>query len=160
MIGEEFDKRRHFGFMLDNAAREIKKAVGRGVIEMGEVPCNLKNAWLVGYIERQSNPVFQKDLEKTFHFPKSTLADMIQCLEKSGYLAKAPVDTDARKKQIVVTEKGKNFSTLAEKEIMAVEDYITRGIPEDQIDLLVEIFEKIQQNAKDYKSYVELKKED
>ena len=160
MVGEEFDKRRHLGFMLDSAAREIKKAVGRGIVEHDETPCNLKNAWLVGYIERQEDPVFQKDLEKTFHFPKSTLADMVQSLEKSGYLAKAPVDSDARKKQIVVTEAGKNFSTLAEKEIMAVDDYITRGIPEDQIDLMMEIFEKVLQNAKDYKSYVELKKED
>lgn len=160
MVGEEFDKRRHLGFMLDCAAREIKKAVGRGVTEYDEVPCNLKNAWLVGYIERQTDPVFQKDLEKTFHFPKSTLADMIQALEKCGYLAKAPVDGDARKKQIVVTEKGKRFSTIAENEIMAVDDYITRGIPEEQIDLMVEIFEKVQQNARDYKSYLDDKKED
>ena len=107
MRKRDFDNRIHLGFVLDCASREIRNAVSRGIIANSEgQQCNMKYGWLLGYLDRQEDPVFQKDLEKTFHFPKSTLADMIQYLDKSGFIAKVPVDGDGRKKQIVVTEAG------------------------------------------------------
>ena len=156
----DFDSRRHLGFMFDCTSREIRKAVNRGVIEIDAENCNVKNGWLLGFLERQTEPVYQKDLEKIFHFPKSTLADMIQSLEKSGYIAKVPVDGDGRKKQIIVTEAGKRFNDLAESQILAVDDYITSDIPPEQIEIVVEVLEKMRKNAMDYKSYVEEKKEE
>lgn len=157
---DNFDSSRHLGFLCDCTSREIKKAVGRGVSDKNAESCNVNQGWLVGYLERQTEPVFQKDLEKIFHFPKSTLADMVQCLEKSGYIAKAPVDGDGRKKQIIVTEKGKRFNDLAETQIMAVDEYIVKDIPPEHIDILVEVLEKMRKNAEEYKAYVEIKKED
>ena len=156
----DFDSRRHLGFLCDCTAREIKKAVGRGVTEINADTCNVKNGWLLGFLERQTEPVFQKDLEKIFHFPKSTLADMIQMLEKAGYIAKVPVDGDGRKKQIVVTEEGKKYVNMTESQILAVDDYIVKDISPEDMDKLVEILEKLRKNAQDYKSYVEINKED
>lgn len=157
---DDFDSRRHLGFLFDCTSREIKKAVSRGVVENNADNCNVKNGWLLGFLERQTEPVFQKDLEKMFHFPKSTLADMIQMFEKSGYIAKVPVDGDGRKKQIIVTEEGKQFNSIAESQIMAVDEYISRDIPPEHIELLVEVLEKMRKNAEEYKAYVEIKKED
>ncbi len=160
MIQREFDERVHLGFLFDCVAREIKSAVKRGVNESSEGASNMKHGWMLGYLLRQEGPIFQSDLEKTFHFPKSTLADMIQYFEKQGYIAKVPVDGDGRKKQIVVTEEGKRFNQIAETQIMAVDDYITQGITKEQLDLLVNALETMRKNAADYKSYIELKKED
>lgn len=160
MIDKEFDGKLHLGFLLDCVARETRNAVNRGVIETNDGQCNMKYGWLLGFLQKQTEPVFQKDLEKTFHFPKSTLADMVQYLEKSGYIAKVPVDTDARKKQIVVTEKGQRFNELAMSQIMAVDEYISQDISPEHIDMLVQVLEKMRENAKNYKSYIELKKED
>ena len=160
MKKKEFDERVHLGFLFDCVAREIKSAVKRGVDESSGGQLTMKHGWMLGYLERQEGPVFQSDLEKTFHFPKSTLADMIQYFEKQGYIAKVPVDGDGRKKQIIVTEEGKRFNQIAEGQIMAVDDYVTEGIPEEQIKLLVETLETMRKNAADYKSYIKLKKED
>ena len=158
---KDFDDKLHLGFLLECASREIRNAVSRGVIATNEgQQCNMKYGWMLGYLERQEEPVFQKDLEKTFHFPKSTLADMIQYLEKSGFIAKVPVDGDGRKKQIVVTEAGKDFTNLAEAQITAVDEYISQDIPPEQIAMLAEVLEKLRKNAEDYKSYIELKKEE
>lgn len=157
---EDFDSRRHLGFLFDCTSREIKKAIGRGFSEKNEDICNFKNGWLLGFLERQTEPMFQKDLEKLFHFPKSTLADMIQMFEKSGYIAKVPVNGDGRKKQIVVTDAGKQFNRAAEAQIMAVDDYISKDIPPEQIELLVEVLEKMRKNAQEYKSHIQITKED
>ncbi|MCR4568568.1 MAG: MarR family transcriptional regulator [Pseudobutyrivibrio sp.] len=157
MIKKDFDSMRHLGFLFDGTSREIKKAVSRGVIENNEGhQCNMKIGWLLGYLDRQEDAVFQKDLEKTLHLPKSTLADMIQELEKSGFIRKVPVNSDGRKKQIVLTEVGKKFTNMAENQIIAVDEYITKGISEEQIELVVEVLEKMRQNAMNYKSYIDL----
>ena len=99
-------------------------------------------------------------MEKVFHFPKSTLADIIQSLEKDGFIAKAPVDGDGRKKQIVVTEKGAKFTENAEAQILEVEDFITEGINPEEFDITIKVLEQIIENARSYKSHTTIKKED
>jgi DNA-binding MarR family transcriptional regulator len=107
------------------------------------------------------NPVTQaKDLENIFHFPKSTLADIIQLLENEGLIEKVPFDGDGRKKQIIVTEKGLKFNQATEGQIMEVEDFITKDISSEELETVSRVLEKMQQNARNYKSYIKLKKED
>ena len=156
----EFDSKKHIGFLCESVGRETKKAVGRGIKSLDIDVCSSKHGWIIGYFMRQTEPIFQKDLEKVFHFPKSTLADLIQILEKDGLIEKVPVDGDGRKKQIVVTEKGKEFNQTTEAEIMKVEDYITKDISEEEMELVVNVLEKMRENARSYKSNIELKKED
>lgn len=160
MITKEFDSRTHIGFLCDCISREVKRAVNRGISELDVETCSTKHGWLLGYFVRQTEPIFQKDLEKIFHFPKSTLADMIQSLEKDGLIAKAPVDGDGRKKQIIVTEKGLKFDNAAEAQIMAVEDFISGDISEEELNTVVNVLEKMIKNARNYKANIEIQKED
>ena len=160
MSSKEFDNKTHIGFLCGSIGREVKDAIHRGACDNKMDLCTTKNGWLIGYFVRQKEPIFQKDLEKIFHFPKSTLADMIQTLERDGLIAKVPVDGDGRKKQIVVTDKGMEFNHLIESQILEVEEYVTKDISEEEIATVIRVLEKMQQNAREYKSYVELKKED
>ena len=43
---------------------------------------------------------------------------------------------------------------------MEVEDYITKDISDEELDMVIKVLDKMQKNAKDYKSYIKLKKED
>lgn len=160
METREFDSKTHIGFKCECISREMRNAVFRGVCTDDSDTCSIKHGWLLGYLVRQSEPVFQKDLEKLFHFPKSTLADIIQSLEKDGFIAKAPVDGDGRKKQIVVTDKGLKFNENAEAKILEVEDFITQGINPEEFDITVRVLDQIIENARSYKSQKTLKKED
>ena len=160
METREFDSKTHIGFLCGCISREMKNAVFRGACGDDTDNCDIKHGWLLGYLVRQSEPVFQKDLEKVFHFPKSTLADIIQSLEKDGLIAKAPVDGDGRKKQIVVTEKGAKFTENAEAQILEVEDFITEGINPEEFDITIKVLEQIIENARSYKSHTTIKKED
>ena len=160
METREFDSKTHIGFKCECISREMRNAIFRGVCTDDSDTCSIKHGWLLGYLVRQSEPVFQKDMEKIFHFPKSTLADIIQSLEKDGLIAKAPVDGDGRKKQIVVTEKGLKFNESAEEMILEVEDFITNGIDPKEFDITVRVLDQIIENARSYKSHKTIKKED
>lgn len=160
METREFDSKAHIGFKCGCINREIKHAIFRGVCGIDADVCSVKNGWMLGYLVRQSQPVFQKDLEAALHFPKSTLADIIQSLEKDGLIKKAPVDGDGRKKQIVVTEKGERFNELTEAQILEVEDYITEGINKEELDTVMKVLDQMIENARNYKSNIGIKKED
>ncbi len=160
MDTKEFDSKTHIGFLCGCIDREVKQAINRGVNEVELDYCSMKHGWLIGYFVRQTEPIFQKDLENVFHFPKSTLADMITLLEKDGLIAKVPVDNDGRKKQIIVTEKGKEFNRITEAKIMEVEDYITKDIDPKDLETVSKVLEHMRTNAMDYKSYIRLQKED
>ena len=154
MKGKDFDARIHIGFLTDAVSRDVRKAVARGMVSTNEDPCAMKHGWLLGYLKRQKDPVYQKDMEKVFHFPKSTLADMIQTLEKAGFIEKVPVDGDGRKKQIIVTEKGLRFNKKAESQIMEVEDFTTHNITDEEIEITIRVLEKMRENAAAYKSEI------
>jgi len=160
MNTKDFDSRTHIAFLCGCLDREVRHAINRGVKENENDTISMKQGWLVGYFIRQTEPIFQKDLEKAFHFPKSTLADIIQALERDGLIEKAPVDGDGRKKQIVVTPKGYKFNEVAESKIIEVEDYITKDISDEDIETVIRVLDTMRQNASDYKSYVKIKKED
>lgn len=50
--------------------------------------------------------VFLKDLEAEFIIRKSSLTEMINSLERKGYIRKSSIDDDGRFKNIIITEKG------------------------------------------------------
>ncbi|SFH93565.1 DNA-binding transcriptional regulator, MarR family [Pseudobutyrivibrio sp. OR37] len=160
MDHKEFDSRTHLGFLCDCLSREVKNAVNRGLSDAKSCSTASKNGWLLAYFVRQTEPIFQKDLEQIFHLPKSTLADIIQIFEKEELIEKVPVDGDGRKKQIVVTDKGRELNLTTEAKIMEVEDFMTDSISEEDIEVVVKVLDKMQQNVRKYKSHIMLKKED
>ncbi len=160
MDHKEFDSRTHLGFLCDCLSREVKNAVNRGLKEESGTNNTPKNGWLLAYFVRQTKPIFQSELENIFHLPKSTLADMIQLLEKEELIKKVPFEEDGRKKQIVVTEKGREINLITEAQIMEVEDFMTKNISDEEIEMVVTVLEKMQQNVRSYKSYITIKKED
>ena len=151
MNTKEFDSRKHIGFLCDCVSREVKNAITRGSKDLCVDTFSAKHSWMIGYFVRQTEPIYPKDLEQVFHFPKSTLADILSMLEKDGLIKKVPVDGDGRKKQIIVTEKGMAFNQTTEGQIMEVEDYIIDGISEEEIEVAERVLERIKENARSYK---------
>ena len=143
---------------MDELGRIIRKAVNRGAIKAGADPIALQHGWMIGYLHHQTlegEPVFQKEMEKKFHMPKSTLADTLSYFEKEGLIERIPVENDARCKQIVLTEKGENLSKTVENQINQVEDYMRQGISDEEIDMFFEIISRMKSNALAYEADVE-----
>ncbi|MBQ8489015.1 MAG: winged helix-turn-helix transcriptional regulator [Pseudobutyrivibrio sp.] len=160
MDHKEFDSRTHLGFLCDCLSREVKNAVNRGLKDAKGLSAASKYGWLLAYFVRQTEPIFQRDLEQIFHLPKSTLADIIQIFEKEDLIEKVPVDGDGRKKQIVVTTKGRELNLITEAMIMEVEDFMMEDISEEEKEVVAKVLNKMQQNVRKYKSHIMLKKED
>ena len=54
----------------------------------------------------RDEPVFQRDIEREFSITRSTVTNILQLMERKGYIQRLSVPQDARLKQLVLTEEG------------------------------------------------------
>ena len=62
------------------------------------------HGWIMEYLYRNSDtPVFQRDIEREFSITRSTVTNILQLMERKGYITRRSVEQDARLKQLVLT---------------------------------------------------------
>lgn len=59
------------------------------------------HGWIMEYLYRHSEtPVFQRDIEREFSITRSTVTNILQLMERKGYITRRSVEQDARLKQL------------------------------------------------------------
>lgn len=105
------------------------------------------HGWLIGYIERQGE-AYQRDVEKRFNMRRSTVTKMLQLMEKNGLVTRESVESDARLKKIVLTDKAHEASKIMKKKIDESEELMKRGIDEEELKIFCRVADKIAENLK------------
>lgn len=79
---------------------------------------------ILGFIDRESQErdVYQRDIEEEFHIRRSSVTSVLQNLEKNGFITRESVQSDARLKKIVLTEKAKMLQCKAISGILHFEE--------------------------------------
>ena len=75
-------------------------------------------------LESAHKPIFQRDIEEAFQIRRSTVTGIIKLIEQKGYITRTSVESDARLKQLVPTEKAEALSA---------------GIPDDKLHVCREV---------------------
>lgn len=105
------------------------------------------NGWVIGYLaNNQHKDIFQRDLEAEFSIRRSTASKILQLMEKKGLVRREPVEYDARLKKLVLTEKAIEVHAGITKDIEDLEQRISEGLTEEEINSFFEIIEKIKNN--------------
>ena len=94
--------------------------------------------WILCYLFwHRDEPIYQRDIEREFSITRSTVTNILQLMERKGYIERQSVPQDARLKRLVLTEKG---ACIREKTMQAlhqtdefVESLLT---PEENAELL------------------------
>ena len=94
--------------------------------------------WILSYLFwHRDEPVYQRDIEREFSITRSTVTNILQLMERKGYIERRSVPQDARLKRLVLTEMG---ACIREKTMQAlhqtdefVESLLT---PEENAELL------------------------
>ena len=65
------------------------------------------HGWILAFLyECRDQEVFQRDVERAFSITRSTVTNILQLMEKKGYIRRVSVPQDARLKRLVLTEEG------------------------------------------------------
>lgn len=105
------------------------------------------NGWIIGFLADNSDrDIFQKDIEEIFSLRRSTVSNMVQLMEKKGFIARESVDYDARLKKLVLTEKALEIHKAVMKNVEENEKKLRNGISDDELKTFFDVLEKIQKN--------------
>ena len=107
------------------------------------------HGWIIEYLYRHKDePVFQRDIEREFSITRSTVTNILQLMERKGYIQRLSVPQDARLKQLVLTEEG---IRLHEKTLLSfhqTDDYVAGLLTEEENAELLRLLNKLREALK------------
>ena len=118
---------RHFGYLL----RVLHWCMDQSVTNaLAKVDLTAAQGPILGYLARSSEPPCSRDIEQEFHLTHPTVSGLLSRLEKKGFIAMQPDETDRRIKRIHLLEKGRQCSADIRQTILANEQRLVAGFTE------------------------------
>lgn len=100
------------------------------------------------YIHRHEGQVFQKDIEQHLKVRRSTASQILNVLERESYVERMRLDSDARMKEIVVTDKTLALIDSMEKHMKETESMLRVNISKDDMETFFKVIDQIKENLK------------
>lgn len=101
-------------------------------------------AYLCKY--RGKRDIFQRDIEQKFCIRRSTATDLLANMERKGFITRESVESDARLKKIVVTDKTLEMHKKMEKFAREFEQKVVAGITDEEKQNATAVLQKISAN--------------
>lgn len=90
--------------------------------------------------------ICQKDIEEAFYIRRSTASRLLKRLEAEGFIVRRSVPRDARLKQVTTTPKADALLQEITERISSVEQTLTRGVSQQELEQFLATVEKLKQN--------------
>lgn len=136
------------GFEIRRLDHTISRTIEARVKAEGIDEIPLMNGWIMRYLyENRKKDIFQKDIEKFFSIGRSTVTNIIQILEKKGYVRREFVEYDARLKKVILTEQGIESHEKIEAIIGCLNHRMIQGIEDDDLQVFLRVADQIRRNV-------------
>ena len=120
----------------------------RDVLTMIDGGLSSTQGAVLGFLAfRESKDTFQRDIEKNFQIRRSTASGILQLMEKKGLICKSSVLSDKRLKKLELTEKGRGICEAVNKEIVASEEELRKGLTQEELAAFFSVIDKIKKNV-------------
>ena len=107
------------------------------------------HGWIIEYLCRhRDEPVFQRDIEQQLSITRSTVTNILQLMERKGYIRRQSVPQDARLKQLVLTEEGIHFHEKTMLSFHQTDDYVAGLLTEEENAELLRLLNKLREALK------------
>lgn len=139
--------------MSDSICHEIKaithvmqRKMLASATEAGIDKVTIMHGWIIGYLNDNINQdIFQKDIEVEFAISRSTVTNILKLMEKKGYIVRASVESDARLKKIILTDKGVDTYAVIRNTIEENEIYFNSLLTEDEQRTFLRLAKKLRE---------------
>ena len=107
------------------------------------------HGWIIEYLYRhRDEPVFQRDIEREFSITRSTVTNILQLMERKGYIQRLSVPQDARLKQLVLTKEGIQRHEETLLSFHQTDDYVAGLLTEEENAELLRLLNKLREALK------------
>ncbi len=105
---------------------------------------------VIGFLyHNRTRPIYQKDVEAAFSITRATTSKMLTLMEKNGLITRQSVEYDGRLKELRLTEKALEFAIRVGQGLEEFEEIVTRGMTEDEKEVLLTLLRKLENNVSD-----------
>lgn len=144
------NKENDIGFVVRRLSNLIKRDVEKSKIRLGLDPVTGVNGWAIGYLyENRERDIFQKDFENQFSIRSSTASNILKTMEQKGLIERISVESDARLKKIVLTEKAIEIHKKIIEKISEREKRLRQDISKDDLETFFKVMKKLSANMED-----------
>lgn len=98
------------------------------------------------YEQMNNRDVFQRDIEQYLSIRRPTATRMLNHMVENGFIKRESVEYDGRLKKLILTQKSVDLYNNIFDEIRRVDEYMTRGLTENEKAEFLRIAKKIQKN--------------
>ena len=131
------EKEKSICFSLKRVNHIVERGIHTSLAAAGFDEITNMHGWILGFLYHAQRPVYQKDIESNFGIARSTVTNILQLMEKKGYLTRTTDEHDARLKRLELTELG----------IDSAHDTMEAGITDEERRICFEVLEKICKNV-------------
>ena len=101
---------------------------------------------IIEYIINSDEEVLQCDLEKAIKLRRATISGVLKTMEKKNLITRVISSKDARVKKIILSDKTKKMYLESKAKSEALEELITSNISDNEINIFLEVMNKMQEN--------------
>lgn len=142
---------RKIGPEIHRTDLKLSRNLSAHVRKSGVDEVTMMHGWIIRYLyENREQDIFQKDIEQRFAVGRSTVTNLLQLMEKKGFVRRESVKQDARLKKVILTEKGIASQESFEDIVEHIEQELSEGISEEELHIFYKVLNQINQNVKKY----------
>lgn len=107
------------------------------------------HGWILAYLyESRDREVFQRDVERAFSITRSTVTNILQLMERKGYICRQSVAHDARLKRLELTEAGTRAHEQMMLSLRQTDEYIKSLLTEEENAEMLRLLNKLREALK------------
>lgn len=143
-------RKNDIGFAVRRLGNAIKRDIEKSKSNMQIESAKSMNGWAIDYFyENRDKDIFQRDFEQKFSIRRSTASKTLKTMEQNGFIERISVESDARLKKIVLTDKAIKLHECIIEDIKRREKVLRKGLTEKEVKQFLDILEIITSNMEE-----------
>ncbi len=134
----------YIGRELKKTSLLMKRTMGLRIRQIAGAEITAFQMDVIFFINHSNRDIFQKDLEKEFGLKRPTVSLGLNHMEEHGIIERKTVQTDARLKKIVLTQKALDIIDKTGKVIDGFEESLQKEFTKEELKDLMHSFGKLQ----------------
>ena len=144
------DREKDIGFAVRRLSNLIKRDVESSRTKLGIDPVKGINGWAIKYFyDNRNKDIFQKDFETEFSIRRSTASCILKTMEQKGLIERLSVESDARLKKLVLTNKAIEIHQKITEEIDQREQRLRQGIDPEDLEIFFKVMRQLSLNMEE-----------
>lgn len=141
------NKEQSICFSLKRINHIVERGIHTSLSTAGFDEITNMHGCILGFLYHETGPVYQKDVEQHFGIGRSSVTNILQLMEKKGYLTRKVDENDSRLKRIELTQLGKEVHLNTIAVIDSAHEKMEDGITDEERRICFEVFRKIKVNV-------------